>query len=91
MSVPENYRGPIGQLTTYDEDEADQGRLVYGILVGNDQVPPLFSINASSGVVYAAQPLDFESQAMYSLLVQAYELRDRGMLGTAPLSIEIIE
>jgi len=86
MSVPENYKGYVGTLSTYDED---YDVLMYSFLLGNDA--GFFSVNVTSGDIYTAMPLDFESQAMWSTLVQAAEVRNRGMLGTAPLTITVID
>ncbi|KAJ8022829.1 Cadherin-23 [Holothuria leucospilota] len=58
------------QISATDEDDGTNGVVNYRIAQGN--VGNTFVINKTSGIVRAAQPLDRETVASYTLVVEAY-------------------
>lgn len=58
------------QISATDEDDGTSGVVNYRITQGN--IGNTFVIDEASGIVKAALPLDRESVASYTLVVEAY-------------------
>lgn len=65
----------VCQVHAIDLDLGDNGRITYEINRRQSDPNEVFSINATTGVVYLNKPLDFETQAFHELIVSA---RDNG-------------
>uniref|UniRef100_A0A8C3A6Y3 Protocadherin-16 n=1 Tax=Cyclopterus lumpus TaxID=8103 RepID=A0A8C3A6Y3_CYCLU len=76
-SLPEDApaMSAVCQVHATDLDLGDNGRVAYEINRRQSDPNEVFSINATSGVVYLNKPLDYETQAFHELIVSA---RDGG-------------
>ncbi|KAM4566902.1 protocadherin Fat 3-like isoform 2-T3 [Odontesthes bonariensis] len=64
-----------------------QSTLTYDIMLGNDK--RAFQINQYSGVITTQKPLDYETTASYTLMVQAANMA--GMTSTTTVLIHIVD
>lgn len=86
LNISENAVSAVGPVVVWDEDD---DVLAYSILLGNDAGN--FRIDNRTGVLYAAQPLDFEAQATWSLLVQARELTFDKLISTGTVMVTVLD
>ncbi|MBV1929144.1 MAG: cadherin repeat domain-containing protein, partial [Gammaproteobacteria bacterium] len=82
VAVAENgSAGVIADMSGVDPDVGDG--LTYAIISGNDEIPPLFSIDSLTGAVSVEGALDREAQQSYSLTVEVTDtdgLSDQAVL-----------
>ncbi|KAM6933567.1 protocadherin Fat 3-like [Xenentodon cancila] len=82
--IPENVR--VGtSITTITA--VSQSTLTYEIKQGNSE--RVFQINQYSGVITTQKPLDYETTASYTLVVQAANMA--GMVSNATLTIQVVD
>jgi len=74
VAIPEDV--PVGTTiltpVSTDRDDSINKELSFAITAGNDQVPPQFSVDSSSGVISSYQKFDYdESPNKYTLTLTA--------------------
>uniref|UniRef100_A0A1I8FHU9 CA domain-containing protein n=1 Tax=Macrostomum lignano TaxID=282301 RepID=A0A1I8FHU9_9PLAT len=91
-SLPENrepgYRLDVN-LTATDADSGDNGRLAYSIESGNSQ--QLFSLDMSTGRLFARKKADREAKDFYRLTVLATDYGNPPMTGRAEVRIRVLD
>ncbi|XP_022080540.1 uncharacterized protein LOC110973761 [Acanthaster planci] len=87
--------GPtIFDVNAVDPDSGLGGIVTYsitsvsGVHVGSDA---LFSINQFSGVVILTGPLDYETNQVYSLDIQALDLGNNSLRTTSTLTVQVLD
>uniref|UniRef100_A0A3Q3D844 FAT atypical cadherin 1a n=1 Tax=Hippocampus comes TaxID=109280 RepID=A0A3Q3D844_HIPCM len=90
-SVEISESTPVGteiiQVDSTDKDQGENGVVRYSILGGTDH----FAINAESGVVTVAKPLDRELRPVYDLKIAARDLAEKEpqLVSAVPLKITL--
>ncbi len=89
MSVAENSPGgtAIGTVVATDQDAAQS--LTYAIIAGN--TGGVFAINASTGAITLANPVDREGTASYTLTVQATDNAGTPLSSTGTITVTITD
>ena len=60
---------PVGQVRATDADSGENGRVAYYIIRGN--IFGTFGLNSTTGIIFVAQPVDYEESSSYTLQVRA--------------------
>ena len=79
VMVAENTKvgSSIATVLATDTDPGLTGEVLYSVLPSTDS--DLITVNSDLGVVYLAEPLDYEKKSMYALLVRA---TDKGSINS---------
>lgn len=89
VSVPETSppNTPVIRLKVTDRDEGKNAQVSLEIVGGNEGGE--FRVNADTGMLYTAVPLDAESKAFYTLTVSAIDQGNTGMRKQSSAKVKI--
>lgn len=76
----------VGKVAARDPDLGENGEVAYDI-----SDPISFSINPRTGEIYTRQPLDYEKQKIYQVVVTAKDLGQNSRLSTTSVSIHVLD
>ncbi len=77
----------VVQLVAVDVDRGEAGRVSYSIISGNSAGP--FSLDASTGMLRVAQPLDLRTHPEYTLVVRATDHGTEPSSATVPVHVQV--